>query len=170
MVEVTVDSIRASLMSQHRVVVLKDKGSDRYLPIWVDPAVAEAITVELQGISPSRPMTHDLLRNVIEDLGASVDSVVVTDVRSDIFIATIFLSVNGKTVAVDSRPSDAIALAVRTGCNIYVDDKVMESSSVVPEPGIPLEGETGEDNLAPYREFLESLDIDSLSKEDDEDK
>lgn len=166
MVKVTVDSIRASLMSQHRVVVLKDTASNRYLPIWVDPAVAEAITVELQGITPGRPMTHDLLRNVIEDLGATVDSVVVTDVRSDVFIATVFLSVNDRTVAVDARPSDAIALAVRTKATIYVDDKVMESASVEPEAGIPIETESPGDDLAPYREFLESLDIDSLGKEE----
>ena len=162
MIEVTVDSVRASLMSQHRVVVLRELTSSRYLPIWVDPAVAEAITTELQGVAAPRPMTQDLLRNVLEDLGAQVEYIVVDEIRSEVFIATIVLKFDGRTITIDARPSDAIALAVRTRSTIYVDDEVMQSASLTPEPGIPMDAEGTGDGLAPYREFLESLDIDSL--------
>src|SRR5438270_13120799 len=109
MVEVTIDSIRVSLMSQHRVVILKDTESDRYVPIWIGPCEADAITVELQGVEVPRPLTHDLLKSIINDLGAEVVQVVVSDLRNDVFHARIVLNHNGRRLEIDSRTRDAIA-------------------------------------------------------------
>ena len=130
MVEVTIDSIRVSLMSQHRVVILKDVDSDRYLPIWIGPCEADAITVTLQEMEVSRPLTHDLLKNVINDLKARVQKVVVCDLKDNTFYALIYLDVNGDTVAVDARPSDAIALALRARVPIFAEASVLDRAGV----------------------------------------
>jgi len=162
MIEVTVDSIRASLISPHRVVVLKEVDSERYLPIWIGAFEADAIAIELQGIEVSRPLTHDLLKSLIHALGARVSHVLVNDLRNDTFYARIVMDVNGRQVEVDSRPSDAIALAVRVRAPIFVAESVMERAAVVPEEEIDLEGLSPEEEerLAPYREFFEGLDLD----------
>src|SRR5512138_2911394 len=120
MVEVTIDSVRISLMSQHRIVVLKDQESPRYLPIWIGPFEADAITIELQGVEVARPLTHDLLRSVIDKLGAEFENVSITDLKNYTFYAEICLKVNGSHMLVDSRLSDAIALAVRTHVPVFV--------------------------------------------------
>src|SRR5205823_13091807 len=112
MVEVTIDSIRVSLMSQHRVVILKDVDSDRYLPIWIGPCEADAITVTLQEMEVSRPLTHDLLKSIVSEMGAEVVQIVINDLRNDVFYARIVVELSGKRMEIDSRPSDAIALAV----------------------------------------------------------
>lgn len=104
MVEMTIDSIRVSLMNYQRVVILKEKAADRYLPIWIGPAEADAIAVKLQGASVPRPLTHDLLRSVVDTLGASVNSIIVCDLKNDTFFAKIILNVDGKQLEVDSRP------------------------------------------------------------------
>src|SRR5581483_5291671 len=117
MVEVSIDSIRVSLVSHHRIVVLKDP-EDRYLPIWIGPFEADAITIALQGGDVARPLTHDLMRNLIAETGASASHILVSDLRDEIFFARIVLDVDGRHVEVDSRPSDAIALAVRLKCPI----------------------------------------------------
>ncbi len=137
MIEMTIDSIRVSLMNYQRVVILKEKVSDRYLPIWIGPAEADAIAVKLQGVAVPRPLTHDLLSSVIDTLGASVNSIIVNDLKNDTFFARVILDVDGKQVEVDSRPSDALALAVRTGVPIYADEAVLDKA------GILLDGETG---------------------------
>ena len=111
MVEMTIESIRVSMLNYQRVVILKEKAAERYLPIWIGPAEADAIAVKLQEVTVPRPLTHDLLSSVINSLGASVNSIIVCDLRNDTFFAKIILSVNGKNIEVDSRPSDAIALA-----------------------------------------------------------
>ncbi len=131
MIEMTIDSIRVSLMNYQRVVILKEKMSGRYLPIWIGPAEAEAIAVRLQGVSVPRPLTHDLLRSVIESLGATVNSIIVSDLKNDTFYATVILNVNGKQIEVDSRPSDAIALAVRTEVPIYVEESVLDKAGIL---------------------------------------
>ena len=113
MPEMVIDSIRVSLMNYQRVVILKEKESDRYLPIWIGPAEADAIAVKLQDVSVPRPLTHDLLRSVIKDLGAGLTHITVCDLQNDTFYAKISLQIDGRTLEVDSRPSDAIALAVR---------------------------------------------------------
>ncbi len=166
MVEVTVDSIRVSLISQHRVVVLKEIGSNRYLPIWIGPFEADAIAIHLEGVHVARPLTHDLLKSVIHSLGARVAYVVVDDLRNDTFYARIVLEVNGNRIEVDSRPSDAIALAVRANVPIYVADEVMDQAAVTPEEEISIvekeKEEVKDEDLKPFREFLENLDLDSL--------
>ena len=126
MVEVTIDSIRVSLMSQHRVVILKDVDSDRYLPIWIGPCEADAITVTLQEMEVSRPLTHDLLKNVIGEMGGEVEQIVISDLRSDVFYARIIMAVGGKRLEIDSRPSDALALAVRLHVPVYIEEAVMD--------------------------------------------
>lgn len=122
MVEMEVDSIRVSMLNYQRVVILKEKLAERYLPIWIGPAEADAIAVRLQKVAVPRPLTHDLLRSVIKNLGASVNSIVVCDLRNDTFFAKILLEVDGKQMEIDSRPSDAIALAVWTGYTVITPD------------------------------------------------
>src|SRR5206468_7877979 len=119
------ESIRASLMSTNRIVVLREEGGERFLPIWIGPFEAEAITLQLQGTDVPRPLTHDLLKNVIETLSGEVLHVLINDLEKSTFFARIVLDVDGATVEIDSRPSDAIALAVRVSAPIYVADEAM---------------------------------------------
>jgi len=160
MIEVKIAGIQVSLMSPHRVVLLKEIGVDRYLPIWIGPCEAEAINIQLQNIEVARPLTHDLLKNVIETLGGEVERVIVTELREDTFYARIIINVDGQQVDVDARPSDAMALAVRVHAPIYVAEEVMEEAGIVPERDISEEGE-GEERSA-FDEFLGNLDIDDL--------
>ena len=112
MIEMTIDSIRVSLMNYQRVVILKEKMAERYLPIWIGPAEADAIAVRLQGVTVPRPLTHDLLHSVIDALGATINSIIVSDLKNDTFYAKIMLNADGGLLEVDSRPSDALAPAV----------------------------------------------------------
>ena len=118
MMEMIIDSIRVSVLNYQRVVILKEKSAERYLPIWIGPAEADAIAVKLQEVKVPRPLTHDLLGSVISVLGAGISSIVVCDLQNDTFFAKIMLAFNGKEIEVDSRPSDAIALAVRGGYSV----------------------------------------------------
>ena len=166
MIEVTIDSIRVSLMAQNRVVILKDINSERYLPIWIGPFEADAITVELQSIEVSRPLTHDLLKEVISTLGGEVQYIVVNDLRNDVFFARIVLDVDGRRVEIDSRPSDAIALSVRVSVPIYVEEKVMESA-ITPDEDVelseaPQAPKADDEKLSVFKDFVESLDMDDL--------
>ena len=169
MVRVNIDSVRVSLMSQHRVVVLKDAESARFLPIWIGPFEADAITIELQDVEVARPLTHDLLKATIEQLGAEVVQVAITELRNDTFYAEITLRVNGKRLEIDSRPSDAIALAVRAEVPLYVDAEVMEQAAITPEPDLDTgTSETTEEQTATaaapeaFRDFLDGLDLSGL--------
>lgn len=172
MIEVKIDSIRVSLMSQHRVVVLKEVDAERYLPIWIGPFEADAITLKLQGVHVARPLTHDLLKSLIDKMGGAVSHVTVTELKNDTFFAQIVMDVNGKSVEIDSRPSDAIALAVRVNAPLFVADKVMDMASIVPETslqeirevgtdGEPLSAEE-EEKLSAFRDFINELDLDDL--------
>ena len=160
MVEVKIESIRVSLMSQYRVVILKDAESNRYLPIWIGPYEADAITIHLQDVQVPRPLTHDLVIKVIDELGAKVERVIVSDLHNDTFYARIILTVSGKEVSIDARPSDAIAVAVRADCPIYVEDDVMDRAGVVPEE----EATVGDEDLGAFKDFIGSLDLDDLEK------
>jgi bifunctional DNase/RNase len=171
MIEVTIDSVRVSLMSQHRIVVLKDADAPRYLPIWIGPFEADAITIELQGVEVQRPLTHDLLKAVIASLGAKVERVAITELRNDTFFAQITLQVDGRRMEVDSRPSDAIALAVRSRVPVFVSEEVMAQGSITPEPDlegdeISFPAEHGPKVEAPeaFRDFLEGLDLSGLQQ------
>lgn len=172
MIEVKIDSIRVSLMSQHRVVVLKEIDSDRYLPIWIGPFEADAITLQLQGVQVARPLTHDLLKSVIDQMGAKISHVIVTELKNDTFFAHIVMDVNGKSIEIDARPSDAIALAVRVNAPLFVAEQVMTEASIVPESGLdeledadtaPVSAEE-EEQLSAFRDFINELDLDDLGK------
>jgi bifunctional DNase/RNase len=169
LVRVTIDSVRVSLMSQQRIVMLKDTESDRYLPIWIGPCEADAITVELQEVEVPRPLTHDLLKLVIEEMGAEVAHILVNDLRDDVFHARVVLNANGKEMEVDSRPSDAIALAVRAQAPIFVDESVMDKAGIEPEEEVTAEGEEGEEDgaeLDVFKDFVETLDLDDIDDEE----
>ena len=176
MPEMSIDSIRVSLMNYQRVVILKEKESDRYLPIWIGPAEADAIAVKLQDISVPRPLTHDLLRAVIENLGGSISHIFICDLQNDTFFAKIFIKSNGKEMEIDSRPSDAIALAVRAQVPIYAEDVVLDKAGVQldKETGKPIgleEGDEGEGkavteeeerSMSAFTDFVDTLDLENL--------
>lgn len=162
MIEVEIDSIRVSLMSEHRVIVLKALENELYLPIWIGPYEAEAIAIRLKNVDISRPLTHDLLNNVIGEMGGDIAHILVNDLRDDTFYAVISVSIDGTTLEIDSRPSDAIALAVRAGVPIFVAETVMERASITPEEDIT-EGGQDDEELSAFRDFVEGLDLDDLS-------
>ncbi len=181
MIEMCIDSIRVSLMNYQRVVILKEKVAERYLPIWIGPAEADAIAVKLQGVSVPRPLTHDLLSSVIESLGASIDSIIVRDLKKDTFYAKIILHVDGGQMEIDSRPSDALALAVRVGAPIFVEEGVMDKAGILldRETGKPIAHEgrggdlgTGAEQLSDedlgkmsaFTDFINTLDLDDFDK------
>ena len=173
MIEMTIESIRVSLMNYQRVVILREKASDRYLCIWIGPAEADAIAVQLQEVAIARPLTHDLLRAVIDNLGGQVNHVLVNDLANDTYYARIVLDVNGSTMEIDSRPSDAIALAVRAKVPIFADEGVLDRAGVL----LDKDGEAVErseravrvdpeelEKMSAFRDFIESLDLDDFDK------
>ncbi len=162
MIEVTVDSIRVSLISHHRVVVLKEIGSERYLPIWIGQFEADAITIGLQGVEIARPLTHDLLKSLIDQTGASVSHILVSDLRDDTFYAQIVLAANGRQLEFVARPSYAIALAVRARAPIYVMEPIMDRAAIVPAEEEEKAGTEDDEKLAVFREFVDSLDLDDF--------
>ena len=172
MVEMSVDSVRISVENSQRVVILKDREGDRFLFIWIANPEAYSIAMELQGSTPPRPLTHDLLKSVSVELGAKVERVVINDMVDDIFYARILMDMDGRHIEIDSRSSDAIALAVRMKAPIFVSDKVMESASVPLNNGgageqasISSEPRMPAYNLDVYRDFIQNLDLlDELDK------
>jgi bifunctional DNase/RNase len=173
LIELTIESIRVSLMNYQRVVILREKQSERYLCIWIGPAEADAIAVQLQEVAVARPLTHDLLRSVIDQLGATVSYILVSDLANDTFFARIVLDVNGAAMEIDSRPSDAIALAVRAKVPIFADESVLERAGVL----LDKDGETVErvgerqrvdpaeiERMSAFKDFIESLDLDDFDK------
>lgn len=130
MSEMVIDSIRVSLMNYQRVVILKEKDADRYLPIWIGPSEADAIAVKLQDVSVPRPLTHDLFGSLVTTLGAGIDHIVVSDLNEDTFYAKIVIASQGTHMEVDCRPSDALAVAVRAKVPIFVDDGVLERAGI----------------------------------------
>ncbi len=171
-VEMNIESIRVSIMNYQRVVILKEKFAERYLPIWIGAAEADAIAVRLQEVAVARPLTHDLLKSLIESLGAQVTSVVVNDLANDTFYAHIILDVNGRQMEIDSRPSDAIALAVRAHVPIYAEESVLDRAGVLlDQEETAAAGEerskvnTEElERMSAFRDFIESLDLDDFDK------
>jgi len=179
MIEVQIDSVRVHLMTPQRLVVLKQVGSERYLPIWVGPYEAEAITVALQEVEMIRPLTHDLLKNVFGAFNARIKRIEIVKLQNEIFYGNIVAEVDGREIDVDSRPSDAIALSVRAHVPILVHHSVMEEAGIIPEQDIPEEEEMpeitepaplspeGTERLSVFEDFLEKLEFD---KPDDKDK
>lgn len=176
MIEVIIDSIRVSLMSQHRVVVLKDTNSERYLPIWIGPCESDAITVKLQDMPSPRPLTHDLLKSVIQELGGRVVHILISDLRNEVYYARIVVEVAGDQIEIDSRPSDAIALAVRVDVPIFVADTVMDKAAKAPDediesetsaPSAAAEPPADVKKLSAFADFLDTLDLDDLDENDE---
>ena len=156
-IEMTIKGLMVDPITNMPIVILRDKEGQRVLPIWVGIFEANAIALQIENIATPRPMTHDLLRNVIEDLKASVQKVVVCDLQENTFYALIYLSLNGDTLAIDARPSDAIALALRTRAPIFVEDAVIDHAKTVDFSA----EKTDADRL---QKWLESLDPDDLGK------
>ncbi len=136
--------INLDLFSSSPIVILKVEDENRYLPIWIGQPEARSILMKLQNQEFSRPLTHDLAVNLVSELGGSMERVTVTELRDSTFFATISLEINGRTVEIDSRPSDAIALAVRSGAEIFAADEVIEEAAVVFEEAME---ETPEDEV-----------------------
>lgn len=177
MVEVIIDSVRVSLMTQHRIVMLKEMNTERYLPIFIGPFEADAITYELQDMPQARPFTHDLIKSVIRELGGRVVHVLINELRNDIFYARLVIDVNGKLIDIDSRPSDAIAVAVRVKAPIFVAEAVMDRAGIEPDEDVEeevagreegaVEERVDERRLSAFADFVNSLDLDDLDNEDD---
>ena len=182
MLEMTIDSIRVSPMNYQRVVILKEKDADRYLPIWIGPAEADAIAVKLQDLSVPRPLTHDLLLTVIDTLGGSVINILVSDLQNDTFYAKINIQANGAIKEIDCRPSDAVALAVRVQVPIYVEESVLDKAGILldKETGRPIgsgpddessEGKPAEvkeedlRRMSAFTDFIDSLDLEDFGKD-----
>ncbi len=163
MLEVTVEAIQVSLISPHRIVLLKEVERERYLPIWIGACESEAIAMRLQGITPPRPLSHDLMLDLIRNLGASLEFVVVTALRNDTFYAKLALTQDDEPLFIDCRPSDAIALAVRAEVPIYVEDEVMRSVGLTPDADLlGGNGSAEDEELEIFRRFLDRLDLDDL--------
>ena len=171
MIEVFVESIRVNMTNYKRVVMLKEKQSSRYLPIWIGHFEADAIAIPMQNVPVQRPLTHDLLGGVIQQLGAKLTQVVINELSDETFYAKLVLDFDGRHVEVDSRPSDAIALAIRAKVPIFVEESVLDQAGMVFETDKEeVEGEAteptelDEEKLSVFKDFIETLDIEDLGK------
>jgi hypothetical protein len=168
MIEVTVDRIQVNLVSQSRVVILRETGGNRFLPIWIGQFEAEAIAMFLQEVEAVRPMTHDLLKSVLGGLGATLERLEIHDLRDDVFYARLIIRSGKDRIEVDSRPSDGIALAVRAHAAIYVAEEVMQKAGATPEADIRekggasgmAEGDSSDERLDVFKDFIQRLDRD----------
>jgi bifunctional DNase/RNase len=183
LIKVRIDSLRVSLTNQQRIVILKQVNADRYLPIWIGPYEAEAITIALQEIEISRPQTHDLVKNVISKLGGKIGRIVINELKDDVYYSAIIINKNNQSIEIDSRPSDAIALAVRTHTPIFISSEVMDEASITPE--IVIDEETisnkpskdlktsrvektlGDERLTIFEEYLKAQGQNNLDNSND---
>ena len=175
MLELEIESIRVRQETQQRAVVLKVKDSDLYLPIFIGQFEVEAIRFKLMGVEVQRPMTHDLLGSVIGDLGGSIHSIVVSELKNDTFFAKIVIDSNGTLIEIDARPSDALALAVRSEAPIYAEDDVVEKAGV----SLDFESQDSSDekgegkqvneeeleSLSAFTDFIDSLDLEDIGNQ-----
>lgn len=177
MIEVEIDSVRVSLTNQQRIVILKEKGEERYLPIWIGLYEAEAITIALQKIQVARPQTHDLLKTLIQSLNGQLVQVEITSLADDVFYGTLILETNGIQNQVDCRPSDALALAARTKVPIYVAESVMHQAGISPEDDITesevedqgnISFNTTDENLDVFEDFLQNMAFDEDESEEED--
>ena len=153
MSEMVVESVRIHMLSSQHVVILKEAARDRYLPIWIGPWEANAIAMRLQGVTPERPLTHDLFARTLEELGVTLRRIVVSDLADETFRARIVLEHDGKAREIDARPSDAIALAIRAQVPIFATDAVLDRAGVEPESD-------EDEKLSVFRAFVNSLAVD----------
>lgn len=155
-IKVEIVGVRVELPSNQPIVLLKEQDGARYLPIWIGANEATAIATAMEGVQPPRPLTHDLMRSVIDAIGALAVRVVITEMRDSVFYADLTLDVGGREVKVSSRPSDAIALAVRTGTPVLVAPGVLD------EAGVHFEDDDEEEEVARFREFLEEVTVEDF--------
>ena len=156
-IEMTIKGLMVDPITNTPIIILRDKDGQRVLPIWVGMFEANAIALQIENVMTPRPMTHDLLKNVIHDLHGQVEKIVVSDLRENTFYALIYLRVNGDMVAIDARPSDAIALALRARAPIFVEEKVFDNAKTV-----DLTSDKGDAER--LQKWLESLDPDDMGK------
>jgi len=170
--ELEIESIRVRQETQQRAVVLRVKDSNLFLPIFVGHFEVEAIRLKLMDIEVQRPMTHDLLDSIIDNLGATVDKIIVSELKEDTFYAKIIVNYDSRTFEIDARPSDAIALAVRSGASIFAEESVLEKAGVNIEEK-DLDQATDADismledevvNLSAFSDFIDSLDLEDLGE------
>ncbi len=155
-IEMTIKGLMVDPVTNMPIIILRDKDGQKVLPIWVGVFEANAIALQIENVSTPRPMTHDLLKNVIQDLEAAVTKIVVSDLRDNTFYAVIYLQRNGETVAIDARPSDAIALALRTRVPIFVEEMVIDNAKTIETPE-----KADSERL---QKWLESLDPEDMGK------
>src|ERR1700680_664674 len=171
LIEFSSDSIRIHMPTAQHLVILKEKEADRYLPIWIGSFEAQAIATKISGNPLGRPLTHDLMATAFGDLGVSVKRIVVTRLADQVFYARLYVKQNGRDLDFDARPSDAVALAVRVECPIFVAEEVMESAGIIPDPDEEArekdkaETPVDEERLAVFRDFVNSLDLPELADE-----
>lgn len=158
LVEMAVESVRVHALSSNHVVILKELHRERYLPIWIGPWEASAIATRLQGATPERPLTHDLFASTLAELGAEVRRVVIADLSDETFLARLQIVVGGHEHDIDARPSDALAIAVRTGAPVFAARGVIDRAGV--EPAEERSTTSSDEGLEVFREFVNSLDID----------
>ena len=179
MVEVMIDSVRVSLTNQQRIVLLRELNAECYLPIWIGPYEAEAITISLQEIEIARPQTHDLLVQTLDKLKARLIRVEVVALRGDVFYGNLLIDFEGETLSIDARPSDSIALAVRAHVPILVAREILQTAGIAPEadlqqeaeesaiePPQPLNSAESNERLSVFEEFLQNVDLDDLDEND----
>ena len=156
MVEVVIDSIRVSLMSQQRIVILREQDEERYLPIWIGTPEATAIALALEGVETARPLTHDLMKSLIDALGADIERVDVTSLDEGTFYAHLVIESDGEQLTISSRPSDAIALATRAGSPVFASRELLD------EAGVEIHDDTEEEEIERFREFLDDVTADDF--------
>ncbi len=157
-VEMQVDSIRVHMPSGQHVVILKEKDAERFLPIWIGIYEANAIALKITNITPERPITHDLLANILQSADMKLKKIQVTALTNEVFYARLFIGIDGKDVEIDSRPSDAIALAVRLTCPILVAQEVLDKAGVLPEK------EEDEEKLTVFKDLVNNMDLPDLGE------
>lgn len=170
MIECIIDSIRVSLTNQDRITVLKEKDAERYLPIWMGVPETDSITIALQGVAIARPLTHDLIISVMNALDIHLERVEVTNLENDTFYASLILEQNGVRKIIDSRPSDAIAIAIRAKAPVFVDEDILDAVGIRPEDVLP-QARHEEDSsdvdadLDIFEDFLGQLGTDDTNKD-----
>ena len=163
MIEMTVAGVRIEFPSNSPIVLLREAEGERFLPIWIGQSEAQAIAIGQQGLATPRPMTHDLLKNILEEMSVQVTSITITELRDGVFHAVIGLQRNGSSYEISSRPSDAIALAVRLDCKIFANEDVLEEASIlIPPDGEGEPEEEKEKQVQEFREFLENVTPDDF--------
>lgn len=162
MIELRVYSLLYSLLSRHRVIVLREANGERYLPIFIGTAESESIALKLQGARVARPLTHDLLVNVVQEMGGVLQYIVVSELTDNTFYARLAIERDGEVIMVDSRSSDAIALALRASAPIYAEPAVMDAAGIEESPELEVAGASHEDGLDVFRDFVDTLDVDDL--------